>query len=174
MATACEESSMSCYRNILIAHDGSVDAEAALEHAIELARDQRACLKLLTVVPPPHQAGNASIPVLPVEEADSREYFSGALRRAADTVPADIGLRTQLLSGNPADTILRAVREDGHDLVVMGSHGHGRLHRALLGSVSYRVLHDSPVPVLLIRHRRESPTEVVVSSAEHSASGSVQ
>jgi nucleotide-binding universal stress UspA family protein len=165
---------MSCYRNILVAHDGSVDAEAALAHAIELARDQRACLTLLTVVPPPHQAGNASIPVLPIEQADSRDFFSGALRSGAEKVPDDIGLRTQLLSGNPAETIMRVVREQGHDLVVMGSHGHGRLHRALLGSVSYRVLHDSPVPVLLIRHREESPAEVVVSSAERAPSGSAQ
>jgi len=165
---------MSCYRNILVAHDGSVDAEAALEHAIELARDQRACLKLLTVVPPPHQSGNASLPVVPIEQADSGEYFSGALRRAADSVPDDIGLRTQILSGNPAETILRVAREDGDDLVVMGSHGHGRLHRALLGSVSYRVLHDSPVPVLLIRHRERSSAEVVVSSSEHAPSDPVQ
>jgi nucleotide-binding universal stress UspA family protein len=165
---------MSCYRNILVAHDGSVDAEAALKHAIELARDQRACLKLLAVVPFPHQSGNASLPVLPIEQADSSEYFSGALRRAADSVPDDVGLRTQLLSGNPAETILRVAREDGDDLLVMGSHGHSRLHRALLGSVSHRVLHDSPVPVLLIRHRKESPAEVVVSSAEPASSEPAQ
>ena len=37
----------------------------------------------------------------------------------------------------------------------MGSHGHSRAHRALLGSVSERVLKSSKVPVLLMRHGAE-------------------
>ena len=148
---------MSCYRNILVAHDGSADAEAALAHAVALARDQNARLRLLAVVPSV-QGGNVSLPAVPVD--DLGEFFAESLRRAAEAVPADIGLSTQLLRGNPAETILRAVRECDHDLIVMGSHGHSRLHRALLGSVSYRVLRDSPVPVLLVRHReRDSAAE---------------
>ena len=42
----------SVYRNILVAVDGSPDADAALAHAAELARDQRARLTLVTAVPP--------------------------------------------------------------------------------------------------------------------------
>jgi nucleotide-binding universal stress UspA family protein len=138
---------MSCYRKILVAHDGSADADAALEQAIRLARDQHACLTLLTVVPLPHQPPSMSAQATP----DLSECFTVTLRRAADSVPPDVGLTTRVLRGNPPEVILRSIRECEHDLVVMGSHGHGRLHRALLGSVSYRVLRDSPVPVLLMR-----------------------
>jgi nucleotide-binding universal stress UspA family protein len=159
---------VSCYRNILVAHDGSADAEAALKHAVALARDQNARLKLLAVAPL-SQGGNVSLPAAPVP--DLGDMFGDSLRRAAESVPPDIGLHTQLLRGNPAETILRIARECDHDLIVMGSHGHGRLHRALLGSVSYRVLRESPVPVLLIRHHRacgEGAEEALVQALDPS------
>jgi nucleotide-binding universal stress UspA family protein len=137
---------MSCYHHILVAHDGSADADAALEHAIRLARDQHARLTLLTVAPVPQHTAGMSVPAPP----DLTDCFTKCLRRVAHSIPPDVGLTTRLLHGNPAEVILRTIGDSHHDLVVMGSHGHGRLHRALLGSVSYRVLHDSPVPVLLI------------------------
>ena len=40
---------------------------------------------------------------------------------------------------------------DQYDLIVMGSHGHSRVHRALIGSVSEKVLKKSRLPVLLMR-----------------------
>lgn len=147
---------MSCYRNILIAHDGSADADAALEHAAQLARDQHARLTLLTVAPLPHQPGAMGAPVTP----DLVDCFTESQRRAADSVPDDVSVTTQLLRGEPAETILCAARKGDHDLIVMGSHGHSRLHRALLGSVSHRILHDSPVPVLLIRHKNGQPPSI--------------
>jgi nucleotide-binding universal stress UspA family protein len=159
---------MSCYRNILVAHDGSADADAALEHATQLARDQHARLTLLTVAPPPHQPGAMGAPATP----DLLECFTVAQRRAADSIPADVSVTTQLLRGDPAETILRTVRKGEHDLIVMGSHGHSRLHRALLGSVSHRILHDSPVPVMLVRHNcGQAPS--IESDSSHSRSASV-
>jgi nucleotide-binding universal stress UspA family protein len=147
---------VSCYRNILVAHDGSADADAALEHAIGLARDQHARLTLLTVAPLPRQPGAMGAPATP----DLLECFIDTQRRAAESVPDDVSITTQLLRGDPAETILSTVRKDGHDLIVMGSHGHSRLHRALLGSVSHSILHNSPVPVLLIRHKPAQLTSV--------------
>jgi nucleotide-binding universal stress UspA family protein len=148
---------MSCYHRILVAHDGSADADAALEHAIRLARDQHACLTLLTVAPLPNQPPAISATATP----DLTDCFNECLRRAAVSVPPDVGLTTRLLRGGAAEVILRTIRESDHDLVVMGSHGHGRLHRALLGSVSYRVLHDSPVPVLLLRRKPTGGAAVI-------------
>lgn len=159
---------MSCYRKILVAHDGSADADVALEHASRLARDQHARLTLLTVAPPPHQPGAMGAPATP----DLLDCFTDSQRRAAESVPADVSLTTQLLRGEPAETILCAVREGEHDLIVMGSHGHSRLHRALLGSVSQRILHDSPVPVLLIRHNSDQPPSID-SDSSHSHAATV-
>jgi nucleotide-binding universal stress UspA family protein len=147
---------VSCYLDILVAHDGSADSDAALEHAIRLARDQHARLTLLTVAPLTHQPGAMTAPATP----DLLDSFTDTQRRAMDSVPDDIGVTTQLLRGDPAERILCTVRKGEHDLIVMGSHGHGRLHRALLGSVSYRVLRDSPVPVLLIGHKSAESKDI--------------
>jgi nucleotide-binding universal stress UspA family protein len=58
---------------------------------------------------------------------------------------------SRLGHGDPATAILAIAADGVHDLIVMGSHGRGRIHRALLGSVSERVLREAPVPVLLMR-----------------------
>ena len=53
--------------------------------------------------------------------------------------------------GSPAAEIVKAsVRERAH-LIVMGTHGHGFLGRALMGSAAQRVVADSEVPVLLVK-----------------------
>ena len=53
--------------------------------------------------------------------------------------------------GLPAPEILKAVDKEGAHMVVMGTHGHGLLGRAIMGSVAQRVVTDSEVPVLLVR-----------------------
>jgi nucleotide-binding universal stress UspA family protein len=144
---------MACYHRILVALDGSPDAEAALRHAATLARDQNARLTLLTVAPPP-----ASAPATGASQPPDLLDLQGTiLRDALAWLPDDIGVTTRLERGDAAEAILRVAREGEHDLIVMGSHGRNRIHRALLGSVSERVLRASPVPVLLMRAAREAP-----------------
>jgi nucleotide-binding universal stress UspA family protein len=138
---------MACYRNILVALDGSRDAEAALRHAVALARDQHARLTLVTVAPLPGQAIGVGAAAPP----DLHDVHEKILRETTEALPADVGVTTRIERGDPAEAILRLAEEGGHDLVVMGSHGHGRVHRALIGSVSERVLRSSQVPVLLMR-----------------------
>lgn len=136
------------YHDILVAYDGSPDAEHALDQAIALAGDQHARLTLLTVFPP--LSGFAVLAPSGTEEIQRcREGFGQTLRAAAERVPADVSVTTLMLDGPPARRIVERARAAGHDLIVMGSHGRGRLGGVLLGSVSQQVLHHSPVPVLL-------------------------
>ena len=51
--------------------------------------------------------------------------------------------------GEPAAIVVKVAGELGCDLICMGSHGHGVLQNAILGSVATRVLHLATVPVLL-------------------------
>lgn len=144
----------SVYRNIMVAVDGSPDADAALAHAAALASDQRARLTLVTAVPQvPATALLASGAAPPRSEVV--RHYAELLRQAADALPQDISVTTLLVEGPPARALVERARSGAFDLIVMGSHGHGRLHGALLGCVSQKVLHASPVPVLLTRAARE-------------------
>jgi nucleotide-binding universal stress UspA family protein len=137
---------VSVFRNILVTHDGSDDSRAALELAVELARDQNARLTLLTVVPDTP----GSITSVAAGPYDLESIYSEILRTAAATIPDDVPVTAVLQRGSPAQRIA-AVAADGHDLVVMGTHGRGRLGEALAGSVSRAVVHSLRGAVLLTR-----------------------
>jgi nucleotide-binding universal stress UspA family protein len=135
------------YRNILVAVDGSDHSRAALEHAIELARDQNARLTLITVVP--HLAAVAvasSAQVMPLQEA----CFQETLTDAVASVPQDVGVVRILAHGRPSREIAECVAKGDFDLIVMGTHGRGRVGEVVLGSVSREVLHRARTPVLLV------------------------
>jgi nucleotide-binding universal stress UspA family protein len=142
------------YRNVLVAFDGSPEAELALAHATAMAQVYRARLALVAVIAPPPlvawQAPGGARAVRDSEELD----LDTRLRAAADRVPDDLSITTRLLDGDPAREILRAAREGGHDVIVLGSRGRGRMTAALLGSVSNRVMHDAEVPVIVIHPPR--------------------
>jgi nucleotide-binding universal stress UspA family protein len=142
------------YRNVLVAYDGSPEAELALAHAVALAQNQRARLALVAVVGPvPPLAWQAPGGVRQLHE-DQQADLDRRLRAAADRVPDDLPLTTRLLDGDPAQELLRAAREGDHDVIIMGSRGRGRVTAALLGSVSNRLLHAAPVPVIVVHAPR--------------------
>ncbi len=53
--------------------------------------------------------------------------------------------------GSAAQEIIKTSDKEGAHMIVMGTHGHGLLGRAVMGSVAQRVVTDSPIPVLLVR-----------------------
>jgi nucleotide-binding universal stress UspA family protein len=63
----------------------------------------------------------------------------------------DIRYKTRWQVGSPGEEIVRAARKEKAHLVVMGTHGHGIIGRALLGSVAQHVVTDCDVPVLLVK-----------------------
>ena len=158
----------SVYRNILVAVDGSPDADAALAHASELARDQRARLTLVSAVPQvPATALLASGAAPPRSEVV--KHYAELLRLAAAALPEDISVTTLLVEGPPARALIERSKSGAFDLIVMGSHGHGRLHTSLLGCVSQKVMQASPIPVLLIRAPQEAEATAPASAPVESS-----
>jgi len=62
-----------------------------------------------------------------------------------------LNFHAAMVVGSPAKEILAAVTRNKAQMIVMGTHGHGLLGRALMGSVAQRVVTDSEVPVLLVK-----------------------
>jgi nucleotide-binding universal stress UspA family protein len=144
-----------CYCRILVALDGSPDARAGLQHAATLARDQHAKLIVLAVVPPPRHAVAVGGPTI---ITDHESGYARELRDAVNSLPDSISVESRLVCGRAAKRILEIAEQSCCDLIVMGFHGHGRLHQALMGSVSDAVLRESTRPVLLVRATARSVT----------------
>jgi nucleotide-binding universal stress UspA family protein len=148
------------FHSILVAVDGSPDAEQALTEAIDLAESQNTRLTLITAVsqvPVTAYGAPAGVPVAELV-GDARAEAEAILRRARESVPDGVPVTT-VLSEQPIRVALsRQIADGHHDLVVMGSRGRGAVRAALLGSVSHHVLHHCPVPVLIIHADRSHET----------------
>jgi nucleotide-binding universal stress UspA family protein len=81
-----------------------------------------------------------------------RDAVLGAAQRQADQLTAAHGgaLRVALVQGTPASVITHAAEHDGHDLIVVGSHGHRGVRRLLLGSVAETTVRHAPCSVLVV------------------------
>ncbi|MDO9360308.1 MAG: universal stress protein [Polaromonas sp.] len=62
-----------------------------------------------------------------------------------------IAFKTLAVVGSPTAEILRAAKREKAHLILMGTHGHGLLGRAVMGSVAQRVVADAEIPVLLVK-----------------------
>ena len=137
-------------RSVLVPVDGSEESWLALGHAVAIARIYHSRVTLVTVVPdPPPLYGAAAAQHGEIAAATLAE-MERVLAEARDAMPQDLSVTTRLLAGEASHAIVTAARDGGHDLIVMGSRGRGRLQGALLGSVSQAVLHAAPVRVLVV------------------------
>jgi nucleotide-binding universal stress UspA family protein len=142
-------------KRILIAIDGSPSAAHAVEIGLELAEEHRAEPILVHVAPtmevlPVGIVGMGAAPVSAPHVPDSHDRLclDKAVRLAEDH---GLEARTKLLTGDPAKQIVGYADSIDADLIVVGSHGHGTVSGALLGSVSRGVLRRTRRPVVVVR-----------------------
>lgn len=139
--------------------DGSPEGERALPLAVALAARLGAPLVLVHAIEPlPPLTADDVAPVVAAglydpetARAAGREYLAGVAARVGG------GVATTLVEGAPADAVADHVRQVGASLVVMPTHAHGAIARALLGSVALDVVRTTRVPVLLVPPHAETP-----------------
>ena len=145
------------WKTILVPHDFSSCANHAAAMARDLAQAHGAKVVLLhvaqlpmglgpeTIVTPP---GGAPMPAKQFAVAGAREHLEDLARRLRkDSVEVAI----ELAIGDAVTEILAGARDAGADLIVMGTHGRTGLDRVMVGSVTEKVVRQSPVPVLTLR-----------------------
>ena len=131
--------------NILVAVDGSPDADQALAHAVDLAESEHTRLTVMTALP--RIAGPGSPRARRAGQRADRGAHAQAeavLRDARDQVPDDVPVTTMLTEQPIRTALIRQITEGQHDLVVMGSRGRGAVRSALLGSVSHSTSCTTP------------------------------
>ena len=135
-------------RRILVAVDGSKNADQAVEQAISLGgvcNSQIYAISVAEVIP----EYLAEAPQLfERKEKEAREIA----RKACEKIQ-NAGLTCEALTHfneQPAEMILQEAKDKEIDLIVMGTHGRSFLARLLLGSVAQRVIAHAPCPVMVI------------------------
>jgi nucleotide-binding universal stress UspA family protein len=145
------------FHDILVAVDGSPDADEALTQAIDLAESEHTRLTLITGVqklPSVAYIGLTGAPLAQID-GDARAWAEGVLRGARDRVPNDIPVTTILTEHPIRAALIDQIKRGRHDLIVMGSRGRGAVRATLLGSVSHYVLNHSPIPALIFHANAE-------------------
>ena len=142
---------MDDYKHLLLAVDFSADTGHVVERAVRLRDERDARLSLVHVVEYIPMAYSGDL-VLPDDFNLEQELLDAARKRMAD-LGGRLGISEQdrhVVLGATSKEILRIVREQGVDLVVVGSHGrHGIA--LLLGSTADSILHHSECDLLAVR-----------------------
>ncbi len=138
-------------KKILIAHDGSPDADRAFETALDLAALAGAKLEVVSVATPPEPPTRVETEAALEAATQHYEEMYESLRRRASA--QGVSLETRVLAGHAAEQILRLAADIGADLVVVGHRGHSTIRQWIFGSTSRRVVTHAPCSVLVARGR---------------------
>lgn len=154
------------YKKILFATDMSAGAETVLRNVVAMARAHQAEVEVLHALPEVDQSvinyvslmvNNDQLAEQELRHKDevaaelSRKLRDFARRELAEH-PEDLARinRIEVLHGPPASAILSEAKRCQADLLVIGTHGKGRLEYAFLGSVAQKIMRRSEIPVLVI------------------------
>lgn len=145
-------------KNLLAAVDFSEVTERVMEAVISLARQLGAEVRLVHVAEPDPEFVGYEVDTAALRDVHAREYRDEhrRLQALADRLRQEgIDAKALLIRGATVEKIAEEAERVGADLVVVGSHGHGALHRALLGSVSEGLIRVIRRPVLIVPAQRD-------------------
>ena len=133
---------MTLFGRILVTLDGTPVDDAVLERVAALAEAFHSEVILLRV------AHFHTRDTMTHEVEDAQAVLDQAAPRLAGR---GFSVRTVVGRGEPVDDTVEQAETLGCDLIAIGTHGHGTLKRAVLGSFAEKVRHATDVPLLLVK-----------------------
>jgi nucleotide-binding universal stress UspA family protein len=146
---------------LIVPTDGSKAAQKAALYAVDLAKQLKASVIVLSVIDKRSFAGqtvpstkSARHVIEPIEDylREAAEVYVGEIKKLCDK--NGVQSKTVITAGHPVEDIVKEASRAKADLIIMGSHGKSALAAAVLGSVTYGVIHkETRIPVLIVRRR---------------------
>lgn len=137
--------------SILVAYDGSNNAERALEYAISMAKAYESKLILLNVQPSLEDYNTPEFLSSDEVKLHQQKLGNEILEKAGTHLKAaEVPYKTIIRTGNPKYEICSLAKERSVQSIVMGSRGMDPVIGKILGSVSYGVLYLAPCPVVVV------------------------
>lgn len=134
---------------LLVAYDGSKQAEKAYRLAVDMASKYGAKMIVLSVARPPEPPVAVELEAV-LESATA--YYEGhfqSMKELAEAAGIEAAFAVRV--GHPAEQIVHMAHEEGVDAIVMGHRGESFIQRWLLGSVAKRVLSYAHCTVIVVR-----------------------
>jgi nucleotide-binding universal stress UspA family protein len=140
------------FKTIVWATDGSENADRALPYAKALAQQEdQATLVVAHVVEKYASHKTAGLAIHADEELVEEKLKKLTAQLSEEGFATDLKIVPHL-GPQPAHEIADIARQAGADLILTGSRGHGLIAGLTLGSVTQRLLHVAPCPVLVVPH----------------------
>ncbi|QLH07249.1 universal stress protein [Nitrosopumilus ureiphilus] len=135
------------FTNILVPFDNSENSKRALSNAVALAKLSRGTLTVVHVI----SYHNAMAKIIQPYKGKMISHVKKFLKDAKHSAFKEGLLASQkILYGNPSEEILKLLKKEKFDMIVMGRRGTTKITGPSLGSVSNALVQNSKVPVLII------------------------
>ena len=136
---------------VLVAYDGSLPAQKAVEHAIEQFPDET--IVLLRVVEIADGYTDAGIGLLKEHLRERRKEVATDISDDVASLidVSDVEFEIETTVGRPAREVVEYAEKNDVDQIIVGSHGRAGVSRVLLGSVAEEIVRRSSVPVTVVR-----------------------
>lgn len=140
-------------KRILFPCDLTEISKKILPYVLSIAEKYDSTICLFHVVQDLHAWGALYVPHTSLG-LDQQKLMEAAEKLMDDVCDEHLescpNFQRRIVSGDPADELIKILESESFDLIIMGTHGRKGLERTIFGSVAEKVVKRSPVPVLMV------------------------